>query len=79
MMTSHIWMEARCGSVAGVTSENWQKPRKCHETAEEGGFFKEVRRARRHFLRQGWKIIDDEWWCPVCAKAIAEGSNAKAD
>lgn len=69
-MTPAIWMETRCGSVASVTSPNWQKPKHCHETANEGGFFSDIRSARRHFLACRWKIIDGEWWCPVCARAL---------
>lgn len=70
MLTPSIWMEARCGSVCSVTGPNWIKPAKCHETCDEGGFFSDIRSARRHFLRQRWKIIDGEWWCPVCAKLL---------
>lgn len=70
MRTPAIWMEARCGSVASVTSPNWQMPSGCHETALDGGFFSSVVRARKHFLAQGWKIIDEEWWCPVCAAKL---------
>lgn len=22
---------------------------------------------KRHFQRQGWKVIDNTWWCPACA------------
>lgn len=69
--TPAFWMEARCASVASATSPNWQKPGGCHETALDGGFFSDVRRARRHFLRQGWEIIDGEWWCPVCARTLS--------
>lgn len=68
--TPGIWMETRCGSVASVTSENWEKPKNCHETAFDGGFFSSISRARMHFEKQGWRIIDDEWWCPVCAKIL---------
>ena len=70
MRTPAIWMEARCGSVASVTSPNWQMPPGCHETAYDGGFFSRIDRARAHFLAQGWEIIDGEWWCPVCAAEL---------
>jgi hypothetical protein len=73
--TPGIWMETRCGSVASVTSPNWTMPTACHQTAYEGGFFSDIRRARKHFEKQGWKVIDDEWWCPVCAK-ILQGDRA---
>lgn len=66
-------MEARCGTVASVTSENWGIPDGCHQTADDGGFFTNVTDARKHFLAQGWKIVDHEWWCPVCAKILATG------
>lgn len=69
--TPAIWMETRCGSVASVTSENWVKPGGCHETAYDGGFFASITTARRHFEAQGWRIIDGEWWCPVCAKELS--------
>jgi len=68
-LTPLIWMEARCASVASVTSENWIMPEHCHQTAD-GGFFDNITSARKHFLRSGWKIIDDDWGCPVCAKIM---------
>lgn len=72
MTTPSIWMEARCGSVASVTSPNWVMPEDCHQTAMEGGFFSSITRARVHFQKHGWKIIDGEWWCPVCAAILEE-------
>lgn len=65
-------MEARCGTVASNTSENWQAMTMdhCHQTARDGGFFSDIRRARRHFEKQGWRIIEDEWWCPCCVKTL---------
>lgn len=72
-VTPPIWMEARCGSVCSVTSPNWVMPDDCHQTIGGGGFFSAVAPARRSFLRQGWKIIDGEWWCPVCARKLMEG------
>jgi len=53
-------------------SPNWLRPEGCHETARYGGFFASVKTARRHFLRQNWKIIDDDWFCPVCAKELSK-------
>lgn len=70
--TPSIWMEARCGTVASVTSENWGIPDGCHETAMDGGFFSSIPRARKHFLRQGWGIAHGEWWCPVCYKLLRD-------
>lgn len=73
MKTPSIWMEARCATVASITSENWvaMAVEDCHQTVLDGGFFSDVRRARRHFERQGWKVIDGEWWCPCCAAKLA--------
>jgi hypothetical protein len=70
MKTPAIWMEARCASVASITSDNWEKAAGCHETALDGGFFTDIRRARLHFGAQGWRIIDGEWWCPCCAEKL---------
>lgn len=72
--TPLIWMEARCGSVASVTSPNWEMPRDCHQTVNDGLFAASITQARKHFLSQGWRIIDDEWWCPVCARIIEKGA-----
>lgn len=68
-----LWVEARCASVASAQSANWVRPDGCHETARDGGFFAHMRRAQKHFLRQGWEVIDGEWWCPVCAKVRRAG------
>lgn len=62
-----IWMEARCGSVASITSPNWSIPEACHQTVRDGGYFSSIKPAKRHFQRQGWKVIDNTWWCPACA------------
>ena len=67
--TPHIWMEARCGSVTGGGSDNWEMPDYCYQTAD-GGFFVSVVKARKHFLKCRWSIIDDHWWCPVCTKIL---------
>jgi len=69
--TPSVWMEARCGSVCSVTSPNWTMPDACHQTARDGGFFSSITPARKHFFAQGWRIIDGEWWCPICAKELA--------
>lgn len=69
-MTPSIWMEARCGSVCTNPGPNWRMPLDCHQTSEDGGFFSDIRSARQHFLRCGWRIIDGEWWCPVCARVL---------
>lgn len=69
-MTPLIWMETRCATVSSVTSPNWTKPKNCHETARECGFFKDMRSARKHFLSIGWTIRDDDWWCPVCSRIL---------
>ena len=74
--TPLIWMEARCCSVAGTVSQNWRTPVNCFETAD-GGFFDSVAEARKHFQRHGWRIIDGEWWCPVCARIIKGSTDAK--
>lgn len=68
--TPAIWMEARCGTVASVTSPNWVTPPGCHETVFDGLFSTSIWESRTHFEKQGWRIIDDEWWCPVCAKIL---------
>lgn len=75
--TPAIWMEARCGTVASVTSPNWGVPAGCYQTSFDGGFFDNIKDARKHFLAQGWRIIDDEWWCPCCA-AILRGANGES-
>lgn len=70
--TPAIWMEARCGSVASITSPNWVMPEACHQTSDDGGFFTNMRAARKHFLSCEWEIIDGEWWCPFCAAQMKE-------
>lgn len=72
MKTPSVWMEARCGTVASVTSDNWTGMAMpiCCQTAD-GGFFSDIRSARKHFERQKWKIIDGEWWCPNCARMLS--------
>lgn len=69
--TPGIWMETRCASVASVTSQNWVMPENCHQTAHDGLFTGSIATARRHFEAQGWRIIDGDWWCPVCATVLA--------
>ena len=70
MKTPPVWMEARCGSVTGGGGNNWFLPDQCHQTAIDGGFFSPIAVARTHFIKCGWRIIDNEWWCPVCAKIL---------
>lgn len=72
-ITPPVWMEARCASVCSNTGPNWQLPPDCHQTARDGGFFNSITTARKHFHGTGWRIIDGEWWCPVCA-AILNGA-----
>lgn len=64
-------MEARCGTVASITGENWSQMAmpSCYQTAE-GAFFSDITSARKHFLKRRWKIIDGEWRCPVCAQKL---------
>lgn len=63
-----IWMETRCASVASNQGPNWVRPTRCHETAFDGGFFDSITKARKHFESCGWQIMENDWWCPVCAK-----------
>ena len=67
-----VWVEGRCGSVTGGGGANWQMPEACHQTAREGGFFSSMVKVRKHHERQGWRIIDGEWWCPVCVKLLKQ-------
>lgn len=66
--TPPVWMEARCASVATNQGPNWVLPEACHQTALEGGFFNSITTARKHFQSHGWRVIEADWWCPVCAK-----------
>ena len=68
--TPSLWMEPRCGSVLGAGGENFGMPDDCHQTSMEGGFFRSIPLARKHFISCGWVIMDDEWWCPRCAARL---------
>ena len=65
--TPPVWMEARCESVCSNNGDNWMQPEHCWDTAE-GGFFDSIGKARKHFKAAKWEIVNDGWWCPVCAK-----------
>ena len=51
-----LWCEARCGIMNTNAG--------CLETSK--GTFG-ARNASAYVRRQGWRIIEDEWVCPVCA------------
>jgi hypothetical protein len=61
MVNPVFWMEARCDGfyVLGDATE-------CEQTSI-GAFFRTVGPSVKHTKAQGWKWIDDKWWCRKCA------------
>lgn len=54
-----LWCEARCVGLYDDNSTN------CRETAP-GAFG--TREAEKMARRDGWRVANDEWICPVCQK-----------
>lgn len=65
--TPPLWMETRCASVTEYPTDYRMLEAGCHQTSREGGSFGSIGAARRHFLAQGWRIVEGRWLCPVCA------------
>jgi hypothetical protein len=61
---AQLWCEARCNGIAD------EAPLGCHETAE--GAFGAVE-ARKAAKNSGWRVVDDEWYCPACYKRRGYG------
>lgn len=63
-MTTLMWCEARC---QGLYDEDYTGG--CRETSN-GAFG--VKNATKSAHGQGWRIVDGDWLCPVCAKRREE-------
>jgi hypothetical protein len=67
-----VWMEARCdNNHADKQPLDYLARSKCLETSK-GMFASRISQMNVSLRRQGWKLIDGEWVCSVCAEHIAE-------
>jgi hypothetical protein len=63
-----MWIEARCDGMPSAGADNCGRI-DCDETAM-GGFYQGLKPAVDDTRRQGWLLLNGEWFCTRCRKRL---------